>query len=130
MTKKLEAYKRTQEAKSLFRSFFDSDEDYLAFNLKYKVHSLNDKYHAYIKTLVDDGRDKMHSFEGKPSLVTYNSAYWHDSKCAKPWMTLDLSDQAEGHKLTVAGGKGEGQKSGMVNLAKQLGRQLKIVNRP
>lgn len=126
MTKKL-VYKRTQEAITLFRSFFDSDEDYLAFHLKYKIKTTNHKFHASIS--VHDENDKLQSFEGIPSFVTFNSARWQESKCRSPWMMLDISDQAQCYKLDIFCGKNEEQKRGIAGLAKQLGRQLKVVNR-
>ena len=69
-----EPYLRTTKAKALFRAFFDSDEDYLAFQLKYKVVVYDDAHSGMVRVV--DAHEQRKSYDGMPCAVDHNSAHW------------------------------------------------------
>src|SRR4051812_29181314 len=120
MTKRLECYTRTTKAKALFRSFFDSDEDFLAFNLKHSVQVDNHMHHARVRVLNDKG--SVQSFDGKPAFVEHDIAGWTHGGFT--YLTLNLSDQSECNGLCVQLGRGPVDKENLKHWAKQLGNTI------
>ncbi len=114
MTAKLDNFTRTVKAKQLFMRFFDSDEDYFAFNLKYRVKVFNDKYHAYVSVVDEAGEHAV--YENKPSQITHNSATWRHGK----GVLMSLNFGGVRGSLHVTAQNNESGQTTLVNVARLI----------